>query len=97
MCRDRKRRVTLVSGTVHPDVLQTVKTYCYGTGDGMLVIPAREGRTDTEALRSLLEREDISGVLVQQPNFFGLIEDAEGMGRIIHAADRLHQQRHIPL
>ena len=27
MCRDRKRRVTLVSGTVHPDVIQTVKTY----------------------------------------------------------------------
>ena len=26
MCRDRKRRVTLISGTTHPDVINTVKT-----------------------------------------------------------------------
>ena len=30
MCRDRKRRVTLISGAAHPDAINTVRTYCYG-------------------------------------------------------------------
>ena len=29
MARDRKRRVSLVSGAAHPDVINTVRTYCY--------------------------------------------------------------------
>ncbi len=43
MCRDRKRRVTLISGAAHPDTINTVYTYCYGTGDELRVVPG-EGR-----------------------------------------------------
>lgn len=43
MCRDRKRSVTLVSAAAHPDYVNTIRTYCYGTGDEMVVIPAQEG------------------------------------------------------
>ena len=45
MCRDRKRRVTLISGAAHPDTINTVHTYCYGTGDELRVVPTR-GRQD---------------------------------------------------
>ena len=31
MCRARKRTVTLISAAAHPDVINTVRTYCYGT------------------------------------------------------------------
>ncbi|MBQ2985421.1 MAG: aminomethyl-transferring glycine dehydrogenase, partial [Clostridia bacterium] len=31
MCRDRKRRVTLISAAAHPDTINTVRTDCYGT------------------------------------------------------------------
>lgn len=54
MCRDRKRRVTLISGAAHPDVINTVRTYCYGTGDELRVIPVKDGKTDPDALRELL-------------------------------------------
>ena len=37
MCRERKRRVTLISGAAHPDTINTVRTYCYGTGDELRV------------------------------------------------------------
>ena len=77
MCRDRKRRVTLISGTAHPDVINTVRTYCYGTGDELRVIPAKDGKTDPDALRELLAAGGVSGVCIQQPNFFGQLEDAE--------------------
>ena len=83
MCRDRKRRVTLISGAAHPDVIQTVKTYCFGTGDELRVIPTKDGKTDISALKALLT-PDIASVYIQQPNFYGQFEDAESIGQIVH-------------
>lgn len=83
MCRDRKRRVTLISGAAHPDVIQTVKTYCYGTGDELRVIPAKDGITDVEAMKGLLT-PDVASVYIQQPNFYGQFEDAETIGQLVH-------------
>lgn len=78
MCRERKRRVTLVSAAVHPDTLATVQTYCYGTGDEVRVVPVQDGRTDSEALKGMLT-QDAACLLVQQPNFYGLLEDVQGL------------------
>ncbi len=89
MARDRKRRVTLISAAVHPDVINTVRTYCYGTGDELRVVPLREGLTDIEALKGMLD-ESVSAVCVQQPNFFGLFEDAEAVGAAAHGAGALY-------
>lgn len=83
MCRDRKRRVTLISGAAHPDVIQTVKTYCYGTGDELRVIPAKDGITDVEAMKGLLT-PDVASVYIQQPNFYGQFEDAQTIGQLVH-------------
>ena len=84
MCRDRKRKVTLVSGAAHPDAINTIRTYCYGTGDEMIVVPVKDGKTDMEALKSLL-KADVASVYVQHPNFFGQFEDAEAIGEVVHA------------
>ncbi len=83
MCRDRKRRVTLISAAAHPDTVQTVKTYCYGTGDELRVIPEKDGKTDLEALKAMLT-EDVASVYIQQPNFYGQFEDAEAIGQLTH-------------
>ena len=85
MCRDRKRRVTLISATTHPDVINTVRTYCYGTNDELVVVPMKDGRTDKDALKALLN-EGVASFYVQQPNFYGLFEDADELGEIVHAA-----------
>ena len=84
MCRDRKRRVTLVSAAAHPDVINTIRTYCYGTGDEMKLVPAKNGRTDPEALRALLDGS-VASVYVQQPNFYGLFECTQELSELIHA------------
>ncbi|MGN0976708.1 MAG: aminomethyl-transferring glycine dehydrogenase subunit GcvPA [Faecousia sp.] len=84
MCRDRKRRVTLISAAAHPDTIQTVRTYCYGTGDELRLIPAKDGKTDLEALKALLTA-DVASVYIQQPNFYGQFEDAEAIGQAVHA------------
>ena len=85
MCRERKRRVTLISGAAHPDTINTVRTYCYGTGDELRVVPVKDGRTDMDALREMLD-DGVASFYVQQPNFFGLFEDAEALGQAVHQA-----------
>ncbi len=85
MCRDRKRRVTLISATTHPDVINTVRTYCYGTNDELKVVPMKDGKTDVEALKAMLN-DGVASFYVQQPNFYGLFEDADALGELVHAA-----------
>ena len=85
MCRDRKRRVTLISAAAHPDTINTVRTYCFGTNDELRVVPAKDGKTDLEALKQMLA-DDVASVYIQQPNFNGLFEDAEAIGEAAHAA-----------
>ncbi len=83
MCRDRKRRVTLVSAAANPDIINTVRTYCYGTGDEMRLIPEKDGKTDPEAMRALLD-ESVASVILQQPNFYGLFEHTEQLSALAH-------------
>ena len=84
MCRDRKRRVTLISASSHPDTINTVRTYCYGTGDELVIVPAKDGKTDIEALKELL-KSDVASVYMQQPNFFGQFEDTAAISEAVHA------------
>ena len=84
MCRDRNRRVTLISGAAHPDVINTVRTYCYGTGDKLVVLPVKDGKTDLDALKEQLNGE-VASVYIQQPNFYGQFEEAEDIAEAVHA------------
>jgi len=85
MCRDRKRKVTLISAAAHPDTINTVRTYCYGTGDELRIVPMKDGKTDMTALQEMLTA-DVASLYVQQPNFYGQFEDAEAMAEAVHAA-----------
>ena len=89
MCRDRKRRVTLISGAAHPDTVNTVRTYCYGTGDELRIIPVKDGRTDLDALKEML-KPDVASVILQQPNFYGQFEEADAIGALAHGNGSLY-------
>ncbi len=88
MCRDRKRSVTLVSAAVHPDTINTIRTYCYGSNTELRVVPCKDGKTDLEALKEMLT-PDVASLVLQQPNFFGQLEDAKAIGEAVHAAKAL--------
>ena len=89
MCRDRKRRVTLISGAANPDTINTVRTYCYGTNDELRVVPTKDGKTDLDVLKEMLT-PDVASVYIQQPNFNGLFEDAEAIGEAVHEAGAMY-------
>ena len=84
MLVDAKKRVALVSETVHPMTLETVRTYAFGADVEVRTIPAKDGRTDMQALKAMLGA-DVACVLLQSPNYFGLIEDANGGAEAAHA------------
>ena len=61
MVRERRRTVTLVSACAHPDVIATIRTYCWGSNHEMRLIPEKDGVTDLDALRGALD-DQVSGV-----------------------------------
>ena len=83
MLVDAKRRVALVSEGVHPMALETVRTYAFGADVEIRTIPLKGGRTDMEALASMLNK-DVACVLLQSPNYFGLVEDGEKAAAVVH-------------
>ena len=85
MCKDRKRTKAYVSGAVNPQVIETMKTYCFASNTELVVVPAKDGKTDTDALKEALGA-DAACFLIQQPNYFGMMEDATAIGEIVHAA-----------
>jgi glycine dehydrogenase subunit 1 len=85
MCVDRKRTKMLVSATTDPMTIRTMQTYCNGSGTQLVVVPAKDGVTGTDALKNLLD-DATAGFHVQQPNRYGLIEDAEALGKIVREA-----------
>ncbi|MBD8135103.1 aminomethyl-transferring glycine dehydrogenase subunit GcvPA [Peribacillus frigoritolerans] len=78
-----RRKKILISGTVHPESREVVKTYAKGQRVEVIEIPHKDGVTDLAALRELAN-DDIAGVIVQYPNFFGRIEPLKEMEEIIH-------------
>ena len=85
MCVDRKRTQVLVSATVAPHVLEVVRTYCFGSGREVTVVPAKDGLTDAGTLQRALT-DTTACFILQQPNYFGLIEPAAALGGIAHGA-----------
>lgn len=85
MCKERKRVKALISATTHPDAIQTVQTYCDGADTELIVVPAKNGVTDADALATMLD-DTVSCFYVQQPNYFGVLEDVESLGSLVHTA-----------
>ena len=83
MCMERKRSRMLVSASTNPMTIRTIQTYCHGSGVTHVVVPVKDGVTDIEVLKNLLDDTTV-GFYVQQPNYYGLIEDVESLGQLVH-------------
>ncbi len=80
--RVTRRKKVAVSKAVHPLYRKVVRTYFEPTGYEIIELPYLEdGRTDLSAAGDL---EELAGIAVQSPNFFGCIEDLEQIGTHIH-------------
>ena len=80
----KKRNKVLLSRALNPQYRQTVATYCQYLDVELIDIPMRDGVTDLQALKSLLD-EQVASVVVGYPNYFGRIEDLAVIAEATHA------------
>ncbi len=85
----KKCRKVLVSSTVDPKTLAVVQTYAHFQGIEIEMIDASDGATDKDDLERRLAAGGVAGVLVQQPNYFGIVEDYSGFAEAAHSAKAL--------
>lgn len=85
----KKRNKVLISATFNPRVLNVVRTYAKFHGVELVEIPAADGLTDREAITRELAAGDVAGVMVAQPNHYGITEDFTGLADEVHAAKAL--------
>jgi glycine dehydrogenase subunit 1 len=86
----KKKKRLLVSGAIHPEYRRTLKTYTSRLEAGVEDIPfdSATGRIDYSALEKSLGN-DVAGLLVQSPNFFGVVEDLKELKRLCDGAGAL--------
>ena len=83
------RNQIVIAGKLNPAWHAVLKTYLDASGEHIIIQNTIEGGTGfIESLRSLVT-DQTAGVIVQQPNFYGLLEDVETISATAHAAGAL--------
>lgn len=83
----KKQNRVLISDTVDPKTQAVVREYAHFHGVDVQMIPAKDGVISREDLEAQLAEGGVAGVIVQQPNRYGVIEDYTGF------ADACHNQK----
>lgn len=80
----KKQTRFLVSATIDPKTLQVMQTYAHFHGIQLGTVAMRDGVTDRDDMERQLAEGGVAGVLVQQPNYYGIVEDYNGFADLIH-------------
>jgi glycine dehydrogenase subunit 1 len=84
-----QRDEVLVSQAIHPEYRAVLQTYLQNLGMQVHDMPVdAAGQTTLSAVKSALNARTAC-VVVQSPNFFGVIEDLTGFADAVHAAQAL--------
>lgn len=70
----KKRKQILISKTVNPNIIKVVETYAFYKGLTVDYIEELNGITNIEDFKAKNSVE-YAGIIVQNPNFYGIIED----------------------
>jgi glycine cleavage system P protein (glycine dehydrogenase) subunit 1 len=82
-----RREIVLARG-VNPLYRQVTETYCEGAGIRLRDVPAPDGVLDLDAARKLVTAKT-AALVIQTPNFYGVLEDVAAAAEVAHAAGAL--------
>ena len=81
----KKQNKVLVSAGLNPKTRKVLDTYALHQGIELITLPLKDGITDLSNLKSQISNlEGVAGVIVQQPNAFGIVEDFTGFADACH-------------
>lgn len=85
----KKADTVLLSSTIDPKIKQVVETYAHFHGVKIDYIKETDGVTDKSDMAERIAKGGVAGVIVQQPNYYGNIEDFSGFADLCHDAKAL--------
>ena len=80
----KKANKVLVSGTIDPKVLRVIRTYAHFQNIEIELIAEKNGVTDKADMEQKIAAGGVAGVVVQQPNYYGIVEDYSGFADTCH-------------
>ena len=80
----KKVNKVLVSAGLNPKTREVLDTYALHQGIELVTISLKDGVTDLNDLKARLAEGGVAGVMVQQPNVFGIVEDLTGFAEACH-------------
>ena len=80
----KKQNKVLVSAGMNPRTREVLDTYALHQGIELVTIPLEEGVTSKQDIEALLAEGGVAGVMVQQPNVYGIVEDFTGFADACH-------------
>ena len=80
----KKARRVLIAGTMSPLTVKVMTRYAHHQGIELFALHIKDGVTDLEELKAELAKGDVAGMMVQQPNAFGIVEDYTGFAEACH-------------
>ncbi|MGQ3685264.1 MAG: aminomethyl-transferring glycine dehydrogenase subunit GcvPA [Candidatus Loosdrechtia sp.] len=81
--RLNEKNKIIISGAIHPEYRHVIGTYLKGFPAELIEINTPEGITNKDQLKKIIDN-NTAAVLVQNPNFFGCIEEMEALSDIAH-------------
>lgn len=79
----KKAETIVVSMGLNPQAREVLKTYAHSKDIKLEYVQLKNGATDMDELTSKMSKE-VAGVIIQNPNFLGVIEDVEASVAIAH-------------
>ena len=83
--RSGGKKKILMPETVHPEYQAVVKTYLSHVDSEIVKLPMKDGALDMDYLKKAMD-QNVAAVIVQQPNFFGILEEVHQVSDIAHRA-----------
>lgn len=78
-----RRKSIIVSKTLQPETRKVLQTYMECKNFKVIEIEEKGGVTDVEKLKAELNK-DVAAVIIQTPNFFGIIEELSEIEKLAH-------------
>lgn len=82
-CEATRRNEIIIAKSVHPESRQTLNTYAKFRNMSVVEVDYKNGQVDIDDLKNKIN-SNTAAVILQSPNFFGVIEDIESLNEMIH-------------
>lgn len=82
-CEATRRTEVLVAKSVHPESRSVLKTYSKFRNVSVVEVEYKNGQIDLDDLKSKVN-SNTAALLLQSPNFFGIIEDVAAVEALVH-------------